>query len=486
MKVVRMFAVMLCAISLVGCTLIGIGAGDDTENPSQNPDSAEYFSFEFGDVSAHSATITVTASDELPADWIWYVAQAGDVVNEEYVETYLLEYYADQLELLEATEKDYPFGKFVLEVSLKAGISDTYTFENVFTPNTVYKVWACALDEDGCATHIKTKSFKTDVLTNDVAGNFEFSVSSSVAGTTITVTPPSDLQTKWYWDVYEMDGYGVDAELVSWTLNEYLSMFISAGELPENATLSDLVKIVAIDAKSSDSWTFDDLESGEYYVWACGVDAQGNVATKIDYETFTVNGGETVGGTARIEEVYSTLTSNASFTAEEAYVESYGSYWDNYGMSSLFGHENFYIELYGPYVGEDYAYVVLELLPPAGATTPEGDYTVGYSGSHIALSSVYVDCANEEDSFYAGCCYGFGDSDYADFESGVVKVTKSGSNYNITVDVKSGAHTIKMTYTGELAAFDYDDVYGQLPKLYKYHHTKSRRQPMGKERKMSR
>ena len=167
-------------------------------------------------------------------------------------------------------------------------------------------------------------------------------------------------------------------------------------------------------------------------------------------------------------------------------MENYGSYWDDYGMSSLFGHEDFCIELYGPYVGEEYDWMVLELLAPAGATSPEGTYTVGYSGNYIALSSVYVDCGNENDSFYAGCCYGFGldeEDPYSDFESGTVKITKSGSGYNVTVDAKCGSHTIKATYTGELLPSEV--VYGQSPKLHKYH-TKSHRQTVGKERRMSR
>lgn len=488
MKKVNFFAMLLCAISLVGCNQTNNGEG-----PDNNPSTDDYFTFEIGNLTSFSATVKVAASDNLPCDWIWDVAESGEMVNPAYVEGYLLESYAYKLEQLEATEADYPYSKFLLEVGLKAGVEDEYSFDNKLSPNTVYKVWACGLDEDGNAVYIQTKTFKTPVLATDVKGNFAFKVNTSAEGTTITVTPPSDLTTKWYWDIYEMDGYGVDAELVSWTLNEYLPMYVEAGELAQGATIADLVKLIAIDAKSSDSFTFEDLEAGEYYVWACGLDANGNVATKIDSDTFTVSGGSGSGGddggvmtgTAKIEEVYSTLTSNVSFTAEEAHMDNYGSYWDDYGMSSLFGHEDFYIELYGPYVGEDYEWMVLELLAPAGATSPEGTYTVGYSGNHIALSSVYVDCGNEDDSFYAGCCYGFGETDYADFESGTVTVTKSGSGYNVTVDAKCGAHTIKMTYTGELAPFDNSDTYGQSPKLHKYH-TKSHRQTVGKERRMSR
>ena len=490
MKNVKFFALLLCAVSLVGCSSL---LGDNNDDPSVKPEDVGYFSIEIDDVSAHSATVSVTASDNLPVDWIWDVAESDEVINEEYVEAYLLEYYAVQLEQFGATEAEYPFSKFLLEVGLKAGVEDTYVFKNRLSPNTVYKVWACGLDEDDNAIYIQTKTFKTPVLATDVKGDFQFNVNSSAEGTTITVTPPSDLTTKWYWDIYEMDGRGVDAELVSWILNEYLRLYIEAGKLAQGATITDLVKLIGIDARSSDSFTFEDLEAGEYNVWACGLDANGNVATKIDVDTFTVSGGSGSGGddggvmtgTAKIEEVYSTLTSNVSFTAEEAHMDNYGSYWDDYGMSSLFGHEDFYIELYGPYVGEDYEWMVLELLAPAGATSPEGTYTVGYSGNHIALSSVYVDCGNEDDSFYAGCCYGFGETDYADFESGTVTVTKSGSGYNVTVDAKCGAHTIKMTYTGELAPFDNSDTYGQSPKLHKYH-TKSHRQTVGKERRMSR
>ena len=71
----------------------------------------------------------------------------------------------------------------------------------------------------------------------------------------------------------------------------------------------------------------------------------------------------------------------------------------------------------------------------------------------------------------------------ADFESGTVTVTKSGSGYKVTVDAKCGSHTIKATYTGELLPSEV--VYGQSPKLHKYH-TKSHRQTVGKERRMSR
>lgn len=369
MKNVQFFALLLCAVSLVGCSSL---LGDNNDDPSVNPEDVGYFSIEIDDVSAHSATVSVTASDNLPADWIWDVAESDEVINEEYVEAYLLEYYAYQLEQFGATETEYPFSKFLLEVGLKAGTTDTFTFENMFSPNTVYKVWACALDEDGGAAYIKTKAFKTNVATDGGSG-------------------------------------GNDGD-----------------------------------------------DSG------------------------------TITGTATIEKPFSNLTANVNFVAEEAYIIEGGSFWDDYAMPSLFNHESFYIELYGPYVGEDYEWMVLDLLAPDGATTPEGTYTVGYSGNYIALSSVRIDYGGENNYSYAGSCYGFGIDEedlYADFESGTVKITKSGSGYNVVVDAKCGSHTIKATYTGALAPSEV--VYGQSPKLYEYH-TKSPRRSVGGECRMKR
>lgn len=473
MKKIKFLALLLGAVALAGCNDNGEG-GKEPVGP--NP-TTEYFTFKVSNVAAYSATVEVTASAEFPVDWMWDVAYAEDTINDEYVQEYLQECYQYQLEQLEATEADYSYSKFLLDFcKLKGGVSDKYEFTNMLEPNTSYKVWACGLDMDGKAIYIQTYDFKTEALATDVKGNFKFSVSGLTdTAATITVTPPTDLKTVWYWDIYEADGYGVDVSLVSWTLESYLEMYVSAGELPEGATVADLVKVLGIDAKQSDSYTFEDLTAGtEYYIWACGLDANGNVATKIDHTTFTTTGSssgggntgggdEVSGGTAVIEPVYSNLTTNATLQVEEGYMESLGGYWDDYGLASLYGHENFYIELYGPYVGEDYGYIVLDLLAPAGATTPEGTYTVGYSGQYIALSSVYVDCGSEDDSFYAGCCYGFGEGEtnsYADFESGTVKITKSGSNYTVVVDAKCGAHTIKANYTGSLAVPDYGDIFG--------------------------
>ena len=500
MKKMKFLALLLGAVAMAGCQVL-IGGGEN-EGPDA-PVGGDLFSFEVSNITAYSATVKVTASDNLTTDWIWDVAEESDMINPAYVEAYLKDGYEWQLEYLEATESEYPYSKFLLDYSLKPGVADEYNFENALSAGTTYKVWACGLDMDGKAVDIKIFKFTTEALANDVKGNWGFSISSSSAGVTITVTPPSDLQTVWYWDVYEKDGYGVDASLVTSTLEYYLEYLVSAGELSANATMADLVSMIAIPAKQKDTYTFEpgDLYDGDYYVWACGLDAKGNVVTKIDYSEFTVSGSgsgsgsgggydddyDTVNGTAKADEPYSNLTSNVSFTAEEAYMESYGDYWDGLGMSSLYNHENFYIELYGPYVGDDFDWIVLDLLAPAGASTPEGTYTVGYSGDYIALSSVYVDCGNEDDSFWAGSCYGFGNSEtspYSDFESGTVKITKSGSNYNIVVDAKCGAHTIKMTYTGALTTST--DIYGQSPKLKKFHTATAQRDTIGKERKVRR
>ena len=113
MKNVKFFALLLCAVLLVGCSSL---LGENNDDPSVKPEDVGYFSIEIDDVSAHSATVSVTASDNLPADWIWDVAESDEVINEEYVEAYLLEYYAVQLEQFGATEAEYPFSKFLLEV----------------------------------------------------------------------------------------------------------------------------------------------------------------------------------------------------------------------------------------------------------------------------------------------------------------------------------------------------------------------------------
>ena len=487
MKKMKFLALLLGAVAMVGCNGLG---GSENDGPD-GPVGGDLFAFEVSNITAYSATVKVTASDELTTDWIWDVAEEGDMINAAYVQAYLDDYYEWQLEYLEATESEYPFNKFLLDLSLQPGVADEHSFDNILSSNTTYKVWACGLDADGKAVNIKTYKFTTEALANDVKGNWGFSISSTSAGVTISVTPPSDLQTVWYWDVCEYNGYGVDASLVTSTLEDYLEYLVQMDYLDSNATLADLVSAIAIPANESDSYTFEtgDLYDGRYYVWACGLDNNGNVVTKIDTTTFEISGSGSGGddayyGIAMEDEPYSNLTANVNFTAEEAYMENYGDYWDYLGMTSLYNHENFYIEFCGPNVGDDYECIALDLLAPAGASTPEGTYTVGYSGDYIALSSTYVDCGNEDDSFWAGCCYVFGDTEtspYADFESGTVKVTKNGSNYNVVVDAKCGSHTIKMTYTGALTT--YDDIYGQSPKLKKYHTAPARRATIGKERK---
>lgn len=481
MKKMKFLVLLLSAMVMAGCSgQIGGGEG---------PVGSKWFSFQVSDITSYSATVKVTASDNIPTDWIWDVAEEGDRVDAAYVESYLAEYYGYQLESLEATEQDYPYNKFLLDISLQAGDANECVYSNMFEPNTTYKVWACGLDIDGNPVDITIFKFTTKALPYDVKGNWGFNVATSSEGVTITVTPPSDLATVWYWDIYENDGYGVDASLVQLTLEDYLEYLVSAGELSANATMADLVKLIGIPAKEKDSFTYEvgDLYDGDYYIWACGLDANGNVVTKIDHSEFTVSGfgSGSITGTAAPEEPYSNLTANVNFTAEEAYITYGGGFWDDYAMPSLFNHESFYIELYGPYVGEEYEWITLDLLAPAGATDPEGTYTVGYSGNYIALSSVFIDCG---DSYlYGGSCYGFGLDEldpYADFESGTVKITKSGSNYNIVVDARCGAHTIKATYTGALV--DYTDTYGQAPKLRKIHTAPAQRTTLGRMRKVCR
>ena len=481
MKKMKFLALLLGAMVMAGCSgQIGGGEG---------PVGGKWFSFQVSEITSYSATVKVTASDELTTDWIWDVAEEGDRVDAAYVKSCLAEYYSYQLESLEATESEYPFNKFLLDLSLQPGVADEYSFDNMLSPNTTYKVWACGLDMDGNPVNITIFKFKTEDLANDVKGNWSFNVATSSEGVSITVTPPSDLQTVWYWDVCENDGYGVDASLVTSTLQDYLDNLVEEGYLASGATMADIVKLIAIPAKEKDSFTYGVgyLYDGDYYIWACGLDANGNVVTKIDYSEFTVSGMGSGGitGIATPEEPFSNLTANVNLAAEEAYISYGGAYWDDFAMSSLFNHESFYIELCGPYVGQEYEWMILDLLAPAGATGPEGTYTVGYSGDYIALSSVYVDCG---DSYlYGGSCYGFGfdeEDPYADFESGTVKITKSGSNYNIVVDAKCGSHTIKATYTGALLS--YSESYSQAPKLKKYCTAPAHRTTLGRLRKVNR
>lgn len=152
---------------LIGlATLVG-GCMPDEENKEEGPEVCppaleEYFTIEVSNISSTSASVSVTASEEIPVDWLWDMDFATATVDADYVAEYLQTTWEWQLEELGATKEEYPLGSFIADFcSLRAGVTDEYRFEQVLEPDTEYVVWACGLDFEWNAVLIETYTFRT-------------------------------------------------------------------------------------------------------------------------------------------------------------------------------------------------------------------------------------------------------------------------------------------------------------------------------------
>ncbi len=119
--------------------------------------------------------------------------------------------------------------------------------------------------------------------------------------------------------------------------------------------------------------------------------------------------------------------------------------------------ENFFIELLGDPTGATRDAMILDLVAPKGATTPEGTYTVGFVGDYVALSRYDVVDENSGMVFFGGSYYGQAVNgiikDYYGFlTTGTVVVTRvgeEGNNYTVRVAAYSGDYSVSVTFDGE-------------------------------------
>lgn len=118
--------------------------------------------------------------------------------------------------------------------------------------------------------------------------------------------------------------------------------------------------------------------------------------------------------------------------------------------------EHFFLEFVGDNRSGVRDVLALDLLAPQGATTPAGEYVVGYEGEYVALSKYdVVDQTTgvfyTSGSFYAEAKNNFLTDYYGFLTEGTVTITQlEDGTYNVAVDAKSVLPTIKMTYTGKI------------------------------------
>lgn len=152
----------------------------------------------------------------------------------------------------------------------------------------------------------------------------------------------------------------------------------------------------------------------------------------------------------------STITENVNFTATEAIVKQFDRLYINYSQ-----HQSYVVELLGPEENGERQAMILDLLLPNTLDGMEGEYTVGYSGTFIALGRVEVVNGATGMMSYGGCYYGkakggYISDEYAFLTEGKVTVSSLDGEYFITVDAKSEENSIWAYFNGPVEIIDGD------------------------------
>lgn len=311
-------------------------------------------------------------------------------------------------------------------------------------PNTDMCVVAFGVISEGLVTtDIKVAQFKTEAAGGsggtpgdnpgdnpggggNVSDNtFNIGVSQITASNANVSVSPSNNDT-YYFDVAEkslVDSYADKKAFAKELIDDLTSWCANNGYVLGDALSS-----------GADSYLFDNaLEPNtDYYAFAFGVTANGDITTDITLKTFkTLESSSTGGGTQFTNFVY-------------GYYENYGDYYET-------GAANWYIDLYTENTNE---MMVIEVQTSLGATSFTGTYPI----ASTFKSGTAVAGATDSDGLNYGTFWGLLDSSFSHleevihFKEGEVTIAKgSGNSYNIAMTaVGEDGNEYSLAFSGEL------------------------------------
>lgn len=285
---------------------------------------------------------------------------------------------------------------------------------------------SCAKKEDNKPEICPTAEYFTFDIT-DISHN----------GAKITVTASDELPVDWYWGVaYAEEGEdSLDNNDVADLMQESWELMVEYYETTkEEYPYVDFVSSLLLPANSSDSYTFDYLDPAtRYFVWACGLNAEGEVVTTVEYTTFT--------------------TEELEFDSVTCY--NFGDFYYN-------GTTNFLIDFYAG----NHVYT-LELIAPAGSVTPVGEYSI--DGTQYALLPGGEE-EDEEGAYLVGSYHGTLDEDdyfidYGLITEGTVSIKRTNAKYQIAARCTDDYGVpVVLDYVGDMEIVDATEDYAAAAK----------------------
>ena len=419
MKTTKFFAAIVAAFtlfSIVGCEGSGVSLNDDVT-----------FDITVSNIGSTSATVTVEPSDRTV---IYYFDKVTKAAYESYDND--MEFMKSRIAALRVYCEEQ--GASLIQ-SLSVGDAE-YTYSGELNPSTKYYIFAFAVDAKlNPISDLSLKAFKTE---EGKVSNNTFSV--KVDGGNITITPSNNDQ--YFWDIVTSNYYAGETD--EFIISDLIDYYKDQGGLSYY-----LVSGV-------DSYDMSDyLTPGESYtVYVFGYeDAPTTGVTKY---TFTYN--STSGGGSTDDEV-TAINKDVALNVAGAAAYYYGDLYE-------IGYNDWDLYLYN-----DLEILYVEFLTALNVTSPVGTYTIVPYSENMSAGDALAGEFDDEGYIWPSYYLKYDSSDnvesYALITSGTVNVTKSGSNYTVSVDLTDeSGYKITANYTGamEVAEGELSDEYSMSSK----------------------
>lgn len=409
MKAKKLFAALISALALL---VVGCDTNENGGGGSQLSDMT--FEITISDITTSGAAVSVVPSDQTT---LYYF----DKVTKEAYEAY----DTDQkfMEAMIAALREYSEES---GSSLASAISvgdDEYTYNGELTPATEYYIFAFAVDAKlNPNSKLTLKSFTTAEAQNS-ANTFAVKVDGGV----VTITPSNN--DPYFWDVAPSDAYNGKSD--EYIINDLITYYQE----------EDYLEYYIVQGVDTFDYTTM-LTAGESYtVYIFGY--EGVPTTALTKYTFTYSGSGSDSGDDSGDGEYTTTTLTGDVALSIASVEAYyyGDYYD-------IGTNNWEM---GAFNAAGNEFVITEFFTALNQSTPEGSYTL--SGNAGDAGTAYTGEFDEEGyilpTYYRKYDADGNISDLALIASGSFSMSKSGSNYTLTLNLADIiGHKVTGSYTG--------------------------------------